>query len=299
MSRRLKDLTGQRFGSLTVHYRVEGSHPTRWHCVCDCGKEVDVLAYSLTHGRTKSCGASIHRAGIPRPYMSNKLRKDISGQRFGSLVAVEYNSARRRWLCKCDCGGSCYLNITQLKTRHDCGCTLARTLAQRIKEGAAGARQGTNVYRLAHIMEGKIYPGNTTGVTGVSQVKNAVGVSYRAQIMVQGKYISLGRFPTLEEAKQARKAAEQRYFVPLLRKDAGEQENGPPAAPSCPRWHEENLRWVIEDNDKAQRSFAAKIVISGKTYYKGGFTSAAEAHAWAAEQKRIHTKIKADYTRRK
>lgn len=292
MSRRLKDLTGQRFGSLLVRYRVEGSQPTRWHCVCDCGKEVDVLAYSLVQGRTKSCGAGIHRVGVPRPYVGDKLRKDISGQRFGNLIAMAYNPARRRWLCKCDCGGTCYLNITELKTRHDCGCAAAQAAAQRMKNGVAGARQGTNVYQIAHTLEGKTRKNSTTGVTGVTRRENTIGASYEARIMVQGKEISLGTFATLEEANQARKSAEQRYFVPLLRKDAGEHEDDPPAAPPCPRRHEENLRWVIEHNNNAQRSFAAKIVIGGKIYYKGGFTTPDEAHAWAAEKKRIHTKIK-------
>lgn len=56
---RLEDLTGRRFGRLTVvaldHYEST-SHSTRWKCLCDCGKEKSVLASSLKSGNTTSCG---------------------------------------------------------------------------------------------------------------------------------------------------------------------------------------------------------------------------------------------------
>lgn len=54
----IKDLTGQRFGKLTVinmtNKRQEKS--VVWHCICDCGNETDVPARDLISGNTKSCG---------------------------------------------------------------------------------------------------------------------------------------------------------------------------------------------------------------------------------------------------
>ena len=51
------DLTGKRFGRLTVISRAENkSHDVRWNCICDCGKSTISHSYSLTSGRTKSCG---------------------------------------------------------------------------------------------------------------------------------------------------------------------------------------------------------------------------------------------------
>lgn len=47
------DLTGQKFGRLTVIRKADGS---KWHCVCDCGKEKDVRSDHLKEGRVKSCG---------------------------------------------------------------------------------------------------------------------------------------------------------------------------------------------------------------------------------------------------
>lgn len=56
---KLEDLTGKRFGRLTVveldKYSPK-SHGTRWLCKCDCGKQKTVLASCLKRGLTTSCG---------------------------------------------------------------------------------------------------------------------------------------------------------------------------------------------------------------------------------------------------
>lgn len=50
---KLRDLTGQRFGHLTVLIRVP---PRKWLCRCDCGKEIGVFTDNLTRNHTTSCG---------------------------------------------------------------------------------------------------------------------------------------------------------------------------------------------------------------------------------------------------
>lgn len=53
----LKDLTGKRFGRLTVISRAENKGiQTRWNCHCDCGNITCVFGSALRHGHTKSCG---------------------------------------------------------------------------------------------------------------------------------------------------------------------------------------------------------------------------------------------------
>lgn len=60
----VRDLLGLRFGFLTVVARSVSYRPqnrntgirARWHCVCDCGNECDVLGESLLNGDTTSCG---------------------------------------------------------------------------------------------------------------------------------------------------------------------------------------------------------------------------------------------------
>lgn len=62
MGRPLIDLTGEKFGRLTVLKRGEneprsnGSFQVRWICKCDCGNEVLVRAAEIKGGRTQSCG---------------------------------------------------------------------------------------------------------------------------------------------------------------------------------------------------------------------------------------------------
>lgn len=54
---RVKDLTGQKFGRLTVIERAENKgRYTCWKCRCDCGNEVVVQGTSLKSGATRSCG---------------------------------------------------------------------------------------------------------------------------------------------------------------------------------------------------------------------------------------------------
>lgn len=48
-----KDLTGQIFGEWKVVSKAEGRY---WNCVCSCGKISKIQRYSLTSGRSKSCG---------------------------------------------------------------------------------------------------------------------------------------------------------------------------------------------------------------------------------------------------
>jgi hypothetical protein len=50
---KLIDLTGQRFGRLTV---IERHDLKRWKCICDCGNVTYSDGYQLRKGITRSCG---------------------------------------------------------------------------------------------------------------------------------------------------------------------------------------------------------------------------------------------------
>jgi hypothetical protein len=54
------DISGERFGRLTVLNGVSGSggknKHVRWHCRCDCGIEKEVRGDRLRAGKTRSCG---------------------------------------------------------------------------------------------------------------------------------------------------------------------------------------------------------------------------------------------------
>ena len=55
--RRVNDLTGKRFGMLTVlGIDDRGTRKTYWMCQCDCGNVKSVRSDSLQNGAIKSCG---------------------------------------------------------------------------------------------------------------------------------------------------------------------------------------------------------------------------------------------------
>lgn len=50
---------GDRFGRLVAKSSFVVNQARVWHCVCDCGGEVDVLAGNLMKGNTRSCGCLV------------------------------------------------------------------------------------------------------------------------------------------------------------------------------------------------------------------------------------------------
>ena len=71
------DLTGQKFGRLTVVERAEdyvspkGNRLTQWLCKCDCGNYSVVNACSLRSGATKSCGCINRKHGMTKTRLYN------------------------------------------------------------------------------------------------------------------------------------------------------------------------------------------------------------------------------------
>lgn len=56
---KFRDLTGQKFGKLTVLENTtkrDNNGVILWYCICDCGKYIETRSYCLTRGHTKSCG---------------------------------------------------------------------------------------------------------------------------------------------------------------------------------------------------------------------------------------------------
>lgn len=120
------DLTGQRFGNLTVIERAENNKKgnTQWLCKCDCGKQKIALGYDLKHGRTTTCGCAMNKKGI-----ASHNRVNLVGNRYGKLVVTSLNEELSNngilvWNCKCDCGNTFTArggNLKNGKATH-CGC---------------------------------------------------------------------------------------------------------------------------------------------------------------------------------
>ena len=72
LSRRRLNLTGQRFGKLTVLSPAGNINGlTAWVCRCDCGREIVVLTKRLRDGHSTSCGCD-KPSVIPSPGESGR-----------------------------------------------------------------------------------------------------------------------------------------------------------------------------------------------------------------------------------
>ena len=128
----VKDLTGQRFGRLTVLKQAERIHMKgpKWLCQCDCGNITKVFGKDLRSGNTQSCGC------LHKEFCYNLHFRDLSGQRFGKLVCLEHigydKFSHAIWKCKCDCGNIAETSSPNLINGHtmSCGCLKSHGEAQ-------------------------------------------------------------------------------------------------------------------------------------------------------------------------
>ena len=55
--KREKDITGKRFNRLVAIKRIKSKkRKIYWLFICDCGKKIEALKFSIIYGKTKSCG---------------------------------------------------------------------------------------------------------------------------------------------------------------------------------------------------------------------------------------------------
>lgn len=116
------NLVGKQFDELTVVemlYNYMNKHRTYCRCIGIDNNEYIIRADALQSGATHT----VHGAG------SAGYFHDITGQRFGRLVAIcpiEERAANGgiRWLCHCDCGELVCPTMNNLKRGHttSCGC---------------------------------------------------------------------------------------------------------------------------------------------------------------------------------
>lgn len=67
--RQREDLTGKRFGKLTVSglstkKSAKNKNLSFWDCICECGEKTTVETYSLKYGKTSSCGCKRRKNGV-------------------------------------------------------------------------------------------------------------------------------------------------------------------------------------------------------------------------------------------
>lgn len=123
-----EDLTGQKFGRLTVlnkDFEASKQHGRAyWLCQCECGKQKIIAGLSLKNGATQSCGC------LRNEKVFQATAIDETGKRYGKLLVLKMDVERSsrgliKWICQCDCGNIVSIPGVYLRNGNtqSCGCS--------------------------------------------------------------------------------------------------------------------------------------------------------------------------------
>ena len=222
---RFMDLTGKRFGRLTVISQAQNNENNKvcWLCRCDCGKETVKIGSLLKTGRTKSCGCLIrettiirstkHGYTITHPQLIKARQNIINRCTNKNRVDYQYYGGRGIKVCS---------EWLDRKTGAKAFCEWA--LAHGYKEGLTIDRidvngdycpQNCRWVTMAVQCTNRRPKANKTGFPGVTRLESG---NYQATITISGKTISFGTFKTAEQAGKAYHTAKaKRDNISLLR----------------------------------------------------------------------------------
>lgn len=222
------DLTGQRFGRLTVVRRAENyvsptgkSRHLRWDCICDCGNKCTVNGDFLKEGRTKSCGC-LQKENLNIINKHGRIKTN-KYEIVGETVYVTVEKSEEKVIC--DLEDWEYLkeyywnlNTNGYVTAVTSGRKNVRMhklimpdntyeVVDHINRNKLDNRKENLRYTTYSVNAQNRTPNNENGCFGVRKAKNR----WQATITSNGKKIFIGSFKTKEEAITARKEAERIY----------------------------------------------------------------------------------------
>lgn len=116
IKKRIDDLTGKKFGMLSVIEIDEPLSEKRnrvyWKCICDCGNEKSVSAYHIKHGDIKSCGCLQRLSGERSPSWRGGKTSDLQNERNSNEYGIWRNMVYEKDWYTCQCCGA-YSNIVK------------------------------------------------------------------------------------------------------------------------------------------------------------------------------------------
>lgn len=133
-----KDMTGLKFGKLTVlkRYGTNDDNKATWLCKCDCGNTTIVSGRHLRDGTTLSCGCLRKDKLINRNHNLTKIKEGDSIN--GTLIKnIFYENGKAYCMAVCKyCGNNFKTTIQHLQSNHtqSCGCNNASFGEQKIEE---------------------------------------------------------------------------------------------------------------------------------------------------------------------
>lgn len=227
-----KDMSGLRFGRLTVLSRAENSSRgnARWNCICDCGNKVVVSGGKLREGKTKSCGClwkekfTAARARVKHTRKENQYRTNgritfvkLPNSPNEMIVNTDvWESWAKNFWWRMDRGGYAYT-----KTKKEGSVWLHAALISNCPPGMVrdhidGNRLNNTKENLRvvtpsqNMFNRKRSATNQSGQNGVYFHKETG--KWAAEIKAEHAKIYLGLFSDKEQAIEARKQAEKRLF---------------------------------------------------------------------------------------
>lgn len=214
---RKKVYPNQRFTRLVVIRETRSRNGKRYAlCRCDCGTEKEINIYNLLSGHTKSCGC-LSKENLKLGSQAKAL--NLTGKTFNRLTVIRRETTRKKgsivWTCRCDCGNIVLVPARDLVSGNttSCGCAL--------KEFTKSLKDYNERYTVDGVfiplLQQKTQQNNKTGIKGVSIHRDKKGrIKYIASITIKGERYYLGIYPTIEQAAEARRKAEEKFFSPYI-----------------------------------------------------------------------------------
>lgn len=231
-------MTGQKFGRLTVLYQTEdyikpnGKHYAKYHCICECGNECDVQAQLIKNGQTKSCGC------YQREQTTQKLKKHNEYKIENNVVYIKLSNCNEYTIVDLDK----WNEISYIKefcwykgTKNYVRSVIPKQYQKQFNKSTIGLHQlicpCKDGYEPDHIDRNPLnnltknlqsvttvqnnwnrglHCNNTSGCKGVTWDKRQQ--KWKVYITVKGKYYHLGYFDDINNAINARKKAEEKFF---------------------------------------------------------------------------------------
>lgn len=230
-----KDLTGQKFGKLTVLYRDENDRTghVKWVCRCDCGKTISVYKDALLDGRQTSCGCQRIKLVQTEEYRQSRRllnQYDLSGEygigtcsntKHKFLFDIEDYDLIKKYTWREDSNG--YIVASLDRNIDNRSCIMLHRLIMGVDENDKieidhiGHNTFDNrkkslriVNHSQNISNAGLRNHNTSGFTGVSWSNK--DKRWIASITSNNNVIRLGSFKVFDDAVSARKEAEDKYF---------------------------------------------------------------------------------------
>ncbi len=178
----------------------------------------------------KECGKAFINKHKNQQYCSKKcfiasrnksLVSELIGKKSGKLTIIDFGYRKGRYKyfkCQCECGNIVFVDRDSLiKSRtKSCGCLRQLNSKRSLKSKISKFQEKNFVENTSLSQIKATFKNNTSGCKGVCWDKK--NQNWKAYIYFQNKRYHLGSYKDINLAIKARKAAEKKYFKPIIEK---------------------------------------------------------------------------------